>query len=97
MLMNLTTSLQNLEKLARNLITLKESVVKKQINSMFLADIKQSEISNTIELLKTKFSLDMKAGTTETRSKFESQSKLVRKILSQKKKRFYQNKLRRTA
>ena len=36
----------------------------------------------------------LKTGTTEARSKFESQSKLVRKLLSQKKKAFYQNKLR---
>ena len=38
--------------------------------------------------------LFLKTGTTEARSKFESQSKVVRKLLSQKKKAFYQNKLR---
>ena len=38
--------------------------------------------------------LFLKAGTTEARGKFESQSKLVRKMLSQKKNAFYQNKLR---
>ena len=46
------------EKLARIFNTLKELRFRKQIVSMFLADITQSEISNIIESLKTKFSLD---------------------------------------
>ena len=46
------------KKLARNFKTLKELRVRKQINSMFLADITPSEISNIFESLKTKFSLD---------------------------------------
>ena len=46
------------EKLARNFYTLKKLRVRKQINSMFLADITQSEVSNIIELLKTMFSSD---------------------------------------
>ena len=46
------------EKLARNFNTLKELRAQKPINSMFLADITQSEISNIIESLKNKFSLD---------------------------------------
>ena len=37
---------------------------------------------------KHRFRNFFKAGTTESRSKFESQSKLVRKMLSQKKKHF---------
>ena len=46
------------ETSARNFNTLKELGVRLQTNSMFLADITQSEFSNTIKLLKTKFSLD---------------------------------------
>ena len=46
------------EKLAKNFNTLKELRVRKQTNSMFLADITQSEISNIINSIKTKFSLD---------------------------------------
>ena len=46
------------EKLASNFNTLEELKVRKQIISMFLADITQSEISNIIETLKTKLSLD---------------------------------------
>ena len=46
------------EKLARNFNTSDEVRVRKQNNSMFLADITQKEISNIIESLKTKFNLD---------------------------------------
>ena len=47
------------EKLARNFNISKElERVRKQINSMYLADRTQSEVSNIIESLKTKFSLD---------------------------------------
>ena len=44
--------------MARSFKTLKELRFRKQINSMFLDDITQSEISNIFESLKTKFSLD---------------------------------------
>ena len=40
------------------LILLKKIRVRKQINSIFSADITQNEISNIIELLHAKFSLD---------------------------------------
>ena len=46
------------EKLARKFNSLKELRVRKQNNSLCLADITQSETSNTSKLLKINFSLD---------------------------------------